>query len=438
MNFIAAFSCLRAAFSLELVPMKRHITEYTRWGLAFLCLVPCPALAQSLPDDDVVNVRDLPQPDYAPLGLRAGAFILNPILSLSEEYDDNIFRDETGEQSDWITSVQPALNIRSDWNLHEVQFRASGDLAYYADNSDENYQDYSVSASGRYDITYETFLNALLRWDQLHEDRGSPDDVNGDEPITYDRLSAGMGFTRALGKLKLFVDGLYQDYTFDDTTALGVVVDTSNRDRKQTRFQTRLAYEMSPNYDVFISTAWNKRDYDRVVTVDRSSDGHEKRAGADLNITGKVKGEVYGGRITQNYSDDFEDIGTANYGGSLLWNITGLTSLTGSLDRSVIETVSTGNSGYVRTASRIGVDHAFKRNILFGGFLGFNQDDYIANTTGSDEREDSTRLAGLRLEYKPMRGASLETRYDYVDRDSNLDGSDFSNNRFLITLRYSF
>jgi hypothetical protein len=418
--------------------MKRHITEYRLLALACLCLVPGMAMSQQLPDDDVINVRDLPQPDYTPLGMRAGAFILNPILNLSEEYDDNVFRDETDEKTDFITSVQPGVNIRSDWNLHEVQFRALGNLGYYADNTDENYQDYSVSASGRYDITYETFLNALVRFDELHEDRGSPDDVNGDEPTTYERWTAGLGFARALGKLKLFLDGRYQDYTFDNTTALGAVVDNSNRDRSQSRFESRLAYELSPNYDVFISAAWDNRDYDRTVTVDRNSDGRELRAGTALNITGKVKGEIYGGRISQNYSSDFEDIDTANYGGSLLWNITGLTSLSATLDRSVIETVSSGNSGYVRTASRINIDHALRRNIMLGAFLGLNSDDYIATTPGAFEREDKAHLMGLNIEYKPFRGASLGARYDYSDRESNLAGSDFTNNRFLVNLRYTF
>lgn len=413
--------------------------DYRALALAVIfLLIPVSPFAQELPDDDVIGVRQQYQPDYEPLGIRSGAFNLNPSLEVSEEYDDNIFRDETGKKSDFITAVKPGLNVRSDWNLHEVQFTARGDLGYYADNSNEDYRDYALSASGRYDITYETALRALAQYERFHEDRGSPDDVNGDEPTTFDRWTTSLGFARTLGRLKLFINGQYQDYTFDDTTAAGVVIDNSNRNRSQTRIDTRLAYELVPNYDVFVSAAWDVRDYDRTVVVDRNSEGYELRAGTALNITGKVKGEIYAGQIATDYSSDFEDIKTINYGGSLLWNLTGLTSVYANVDRSVIETVSGDSTGYVLTASRVGVDHALRRNVMLGGFVGHDQNDYIGTAPGAFEREDEAIRTGLRLEYKPVRGAAIETRYDYVDRESNVALSDFTDNRLMLTLKYSF
>lgn len=406
-----------------------------RYALVVSCLalLPCAALAQALNNndiEDVINVRNRMNADFMPLNVRLGAFLFAPAIELSETWDDNIFRAAT-KTGDFITRVQPSASLRSDWNLHEIRFEASGDFGIHADHADENYQDYAAAASGRLDIRRETYVDALLRHEMLHEDRASPDDAGGDEPTEFSRTTARLGFTRALARLKLYLIGQRQNYAFENASAGGAVIDNGARNRDQYLLRARLAYELSPRYEAFIGAAGNIRDYESSGAADRSSKGYELRAGTALNLGGKAKGEIYAGYIAQDYKN-FEDVGNVNYGGSLLWNPTGLTSVHAGLERSVVETISGGSSGYARTAGLVGVDHALRRWMLLGAYLGLDLDEF----NGGLNREDETFRAGLNAEYRPRRGASVVFRYDFTDRDSSAV-SDYADNAATISLKFA-
>jgi len=250
--------------------------------------VMSPASAQSLRDDDVISVRERLAPEYLALGVRAGGMIITPGLSVEETYDDNVFRTTDNEEEDFITVLEPTVNVQTDWNLHQVELDARGEVGYYADNSDENYQDYAAGLSGRYDIAHQTYLTGALRHEKRHENRDSPDDVRGDEPTEYDRTTARVEFVRALARLKLRTSGRYRVYRFDDARRQNVIVDNSGRDREEQRYEGRLSYELSPGYDLYVSGAWDVREYDRSGAQDRSSKGYEANVGTAVNISGKL------------------------------------------------------------------------------------------------------------------------------------------------------
>ncbi len=402
-------------------------------------LMPPASFAQSAGDSvEIIGIREQVQPDYDALGVRTGAFLTRPALSVQEKWDDNIYRRPLAEESDFITVVQPEIVTRSDWNLHEVQFAASGTFGRHTDNSDEDYSDYSAGFGGRYDITYETYLTGAVQYDHLHEDRSSPDDVNGDEPTAYDRTTAKIGFRRGLARVKLDINGTFRSFSFDDSERGGTVIDNSGRDRKQYRGDVRLAYEYKPGYEIFVRAARDVRRYDETDITDRSSEGYETRAGASIAISGKTKGEIYGGYMEQDFEGAFEDIGAASYGGSLLWNVTGLTTLYADVNREILDTNSAVSSGYIRTLGTVGIDHALRRNIILGAEAGYNEDDFIGASAGTGERQDETWRAGLSAEYRPFRGGTMEVGYDYTERDSNLPSAVFTNNRLMAGIKLEF
>ena len=64
---------------------------------------------------------------------------LTPSLSLSETYDDNIFQTDTDEETDFITTVTPGIQLRyqpASTTLLELDYRL--DFEFFAKNSDQN------------------------------------------------------------------------------------------------------------------------------------------------------------------------------------------------------------------------------------------------------------------------------------------------------------
>jgi len=286
---------------------------------ATAAVLPFVAQAQYVPEDErVINVTEKNLPEYRPDGIRAGLFQVLPFFAVEENYDDNIYRTSGSKESDFITRVRPGTLVQSDWNNHQIQLSALGDFGFYADNSSEDYQDYVVQAKGRLDIVRDTYLHGLVRHNHIHEERDSPNDAGGDEPTEIDINTAQVGFVRERGRIKLYASAQVKELEFEDTFAGPTVIDNDDRNRVQQEYEAKVAYELHPQYDVFVRYITDMRDYDNTALVNRDSTGQKVEMGGTIDISGKAKGEVYAGYLEQDY-DTFGTLNKANFGGCLLY-----------------------------------------------------------------------------------------------------------------------
>ncbi|MEM7650453.1 MAG: outer membrane beta-barrel protein [Pseudomonadota bacterium] len=395
-------------------------------ALVIACL-PFTLSAQA--SDDVVMVSQNPTPPFEALGMRLGTLMIYPEVTLEERWDDNIFKTPNNEESDLITKLSPQIRVKTDWSLHELSAVARGDLGFFADNDNENFTDYNLGIGGRLDIGHDMFLYGNIDYAQDHDSRDDPNDVNGDEPTEYQTLRARAGLTREVARLKLYLSGEYADITFDNAFRGNTVIDNGGRDREEYRGEAKLAYEFSPRYEAFARARLIDINYDELTSgQDRSSSGYEAALGTAINISGKTKGEIYAGTIQRDFGAGLSDVNELNYGGSVIWNISGLTSLKGEIDRSLFEAIGSGVSGYLRTRGDLTLEHAFRQNIIARAGLGYRDDEFIGST-----REDETWSAYLGGDYKLNRAIAVGLEAKHISRDSNNAAANYDNN--IITAR---
>lgn len=381
------------------------------------------------------SVDDRTKPENAPLGIRAGSFVISPELSLSETFDDNIFATDDGTVSDFITKISPVLNIKSDWNRHELKFNTGGDFGFFADNDRENFQDYFAKVSGRFDIVRDTYLTSNLSFNHDHEDRGSPDTnaATESEPTEYDTYKARLGGSHTWNRLKLDTDGGVTMLRFDDVKLFsGAERDKSFRDRNVYDIKARATYELLPTVKPFVEYQHNWRAYQSDTSASlRDSNGFVANVGTTLDLGGVVVGDIYAGVIHQSYSNSaFDDLTAANLGASLTWNPTQLTSVNLSLSRTVEETtLSETSSGYVASGGSVRVDHELTRSISLHASAGYFFNDY-----DSINREEDVFDAGVGASYALNRNFSVEADYSYKHRDVNISGQDYSRNKAMLRL----
>lgn len=381
--------------------------------------------------ENVVNVVDQKRwAQNSNLGVRAGAFILSPGIGLSETYDDNIYRKGTNERSDFITEVTPSFAALSDFNLHQLFFAARGSFGYYADNTSENFKDYSIGGGGRIDLDYQTFVNLSSAYKRTHERRDEPDSPNSDEPVEYALTTHTVSFQRTLGVIKFYLDGMFNRFTFDDSRRGTLNIDNSGRDRDIYALDMRVAYEYFPNYTVYIAANQDWRRYRQNAAVSRDSEGSGVRVGTDVYITGMIKADIYAGYLERSYEGNLKNVGAENYGGSIIWNPTKITSITAEVSRGVEETTFNDISGDLKTTVSLGVDHLIRDNLflMVGAGVGFS--DFESRTV---PRDDKNYNAGVGVEYRPWDGLVLNANYKYTERDSSVDASDYNSN----TIRFS-
>ncbi len=376
------------------------------------------------------TVLERARPDLDPLGVRLGGFILYPDLGVRETYESNIFATEDDEEDDFITSIEPSWDLRSDWNNHALSLHLDARSLFYADHPDENLTDYTAALDGRLDVrrNIEVFGGGGFR--VRHEDRSSPDDVGGQEPTEYHNPFITIGGATLFNRLSVKAGAAFDRFNYQEVDAGGGgSISNAGRDRNQTQISLQTGYVFQPLREVFLRGTFDWRNYDDSGGVDRDSTGFEIVVGADYDLTGITSIEAFVGYREQDYTDSsLEDISGVSAGANLIWNVTRLTTVTGGLARTIEESTLTGASGYFATRFDLRVDHELRRNILLNARLGYGIDDY----RGID-RQDNYFTGGLGATYQMNRYFSLSGGYTYRQRASDA-GGDYDDNLVMIRL----
>src|SRR5690606_37747416 len=142
-------SCCMSMPSTTITMLRRRPVNTRR--MPRLLVLAAGATAMLLADgayaqepDPNVPVTARPRPEYDPLGIRAGGFLIYPSVSVDGTYNDNIFADDDDEEQDFIIAVQPQISVRSNFPRHSLNWTVESEVGRYVDNTDENYWDYGT------------------------------------------------------------------------------------------------------------------------------------------------------------------------------------------------------------------------------------------------------------------------------------------------------
>ena len=379
-------------------------------------------------------VRSRTRPELDPLGIRLGAFLFYPSLTLGFDFDDNLLRTEDDEQASLVGRALSSFRLESDWNNHSLALSGSLDLGESLWGEDEEFVDGALGIAGRLDIRRDTQLFGAVLYESLHEDRGSPELAGTGARSSFQRVSANLGLQQRWNRWSFLMEGRYADLDFHDAvTPGGVRLENDDRDREIYIVAARLGYELFPGYETFVRTTVNDRVYrPRDEDVERDSSGYEAVAGVALDLTRLLVGEAYAGYREQRYRDAaLGDIGGITFGARLTSNPTPLTTVQVSVSREIEDTSLADGSGFFDTTMQLIVDHELRRNLVLSGAVGYSLQDY----RGID-REDEVVRVTFSASYVMNRHFTVAITYDFEERHS--DGSDagqtYASNRFLLKL----
>jgi hypothetical protein len=387
------------------------------------------------------SVFERSRPDYEPIGIRAGSFVFSPGITFSTQYNDNIFTSDDSDggnkTGDTIFIVTPGLRVDSDWDSHSLTFRASARSGTYADNSTQDYTDALVAVNGAYDISRNFFLSGGLSSQQLHEERGSPNDLVGNQfgPTKYYLSIINAGITRDVGLIGFNIDSNVSRWDYNRAGTLN----NNDRDRDDYDVSGKVNYTFMEGYKAFVKVGANTREYDNSVDLNgfrRSSTGNEYRVGTNFDLTDLLTGELYTGWAWQDYKDSrFSTIKTPVYGASLLWDVSGTTSLKASATRQIEDSVQADISAYVASAYRVSLEHELLRNILLGAALEYRSYDFRGI---SISRDDNFYSGEIGARYLLNRIVVLGLDYGYYTRSSNASAQDYTQNTAMGTVGLKF
>jgi hypothetical protein len=379
------------------------------------------------------TVTTRPHPETDPLGVHAGSWLIFPSLNTEEKFNDNIYATTNNTITDFVTTVSPAVAIRSNWNNGMVVLNATNSDTFYASHTTENTQDYSFNGLGRLDISRQQYFSVKGGYSQLHEDRTSPNNNFGSLPTVYRLADGEFEYYDKINRVSFTADGIYNKFDYTNTpTTTGFIAET-DRDRSEYTGAARVGYELKPLMEAFVKGTYSDRSYDHKVGSDgyeRSSRGYAGTAGIAIDLGGVTFGEVGVGYMSRSYDDPrFPRISGPTANVALTWNVTPITTLHLTGSRTIEETIQVASSGFIANVATLSVDHELLRNLLLNASVNYSYDDYQEAT-----RKDTVVGGSAGATYLLNRYANVTARYTYRNQDSTEALVSFKQNLALVSL----
>ncbi len=397
-------------------------------GALLIAITPVHALAQTAnpPEHDSVSVRDRERPEYDAQGKRLGAFVLNASLGFGVTSTDNLFVARPELAADEIYfEVSPQAALVSDWSRHALAIDGGLTARRHQDQTNEDTDSHFLRATGRFDISSGTAINASARTAHQVTPRTDPDvsDTDG-VPIEYDRLDGTIGVSHRFARFTVRADAGQSDYDYDGSQNF--------RDNVETFLRGRIEAELSPSLGLVLLTTADERDYENTPTL--SSDGRTILAGVALGAD-RMRGEVLVGQFEREYNSP--SVGTVDgVAGTvrLEWYLTQLTTVTFEGRRNADDQIS-GTSGQPFTTTEYGarVDHELLRNVILT--VGYRQGE--RNYDPLSRRDEYTEYQ-VGADYQLNRRVAIRGRFTYDEIDYSgvsIDDRDVSAFTIDLTLR---
>ncbi|MBM3566452.1 MAG: hypothetical protein FJX42_10125 [Alphaproteobacteria bacterium] len=370
-------------------------------------------------------------------GVRAGPFLLFPVVGLSETYDDNIFAAHSGKKDDFVRTVAPSLTAVAEDAERLVRLRAGGHAGFYKWHSSENFLDVHASAEGAANVSPETrnFGGGWIGRD--HEERESTDEAFGREPTRYFDFKGYAGVRRRAGPLTLTFGGRAERLDFRDTATSTAPINNDDRDRNLLGGGAQVSFAATNGFEPFVQAGAVAVRYDDRADdngLKRDSNGLRLVAGARIQPTPSLLVTAFAGLMTQDYDDArLKDIRRPALGAALNWTLAPATRLSAIVNRGIEETTLNRASGEIGTAAALVLRQDFGERLAAHLRIGAGRGEFPGIG-----REDDAISAGGTLTWRMNSRFFLIGEYHRTDMTSNAANESYRRNRVMIGLEGRF
>ena len=396
------------------------------------------------------------RPEYDPLGIRVGDFVVRPEVDESVGYNSNIIG-QVPAQGSLIEQTSANLKFGSDWarnsfggafNVTNLQVPGVPNQAQTA---------WSAGLGGTYEIGRDVITLAATHLTGFIEPYGidvvsfNRPGVLYSAPIPYQVNDMRASYSADFGRINITPAFDFTNMTFGTTNYFGingftppppvnglVLGSPSNLDFLNHNTYTgsvTARYEYAPLRDFILLVREANVQYGAsnaaLFGPNRSGNAIDMLAGLDYTANGVWRYRILGGYEVRQY-DNFHSHSSPVFEGNAIWQPTGLTTVTLRGLRTIDDAVDENVAGFIYTSGRLQVDHELFRNILLTGYGSIQHADYL-QTAGGNETFFG---AGAGVTYLMNRNVHVALTYDWVDHNGmNGFGPDYLQNIAMLQLK---
>ncbi len=393
---------------------------------------------------------------------------LHPYISISEEYNDNLFLAPVNKKDDFITTVQPGVKFSNMDKTGGIDLDYNLGLVFYSKDSDMNYISHNAQLTAKY-LTKEhlsfSVRESFIRSDEPREAEYFTTAADNSYVLAtesqryiYWRNVIAPTFEYQFGPDNRigvnYRNNIYHtqdpfsensqenylspflDYWFDRRNGISLEYGYTRGDFEKSSdldshmAKARYTYKFSSKTSAFTEYTYTNWAYD---DSSRDYDLHKPEIGMTFLLTSRLTASAQAGYFWQ-VPKDGDSRGGISYKGELA-QVDPRTSYRLNVEGGHKEDVFTAeNLGFARYHRlSLVATHMLDRRFSVGLKGGVEKADY-----DKPAHNDTTWAVGGNVSYLPLRWLVVSLEVLHTDRDSNVDTYDYTENRamFRITAMY--
>ena len=327
---------------------------------------------EGVPGFDVspgVTVRSRLRPGLEPPGLRIGSLIVRPAVETSVGYDGNPSGTVPAEGS-WLVRTQPSVLFGTDWSRHALGGFVSLTDTRYLDTPAQSRTDGSALLGGAVDLGRDRWSLAVAHLAQ-HQDASQVGALPTDRPVSFTIDTARTSYAASFGRWTLTPAAEIARWRFDAASVAGATVSQAYRDRLVSQGGVTLRYALAPRRELVAVGRVVGQGYPDTPI------GQPSQASLDTQLLVGIDYEadalwrlrlLVGGETRRFAAYRSHDALIAE--AEVAWMPSGLTTIRGTLGRSVEDAAQEGVSGYTYTSGRLTIDHEYMRELVLSASAG--------------------------------------------------------------------
>lgn len=371
---------------------------------------------------------------FAPLGIRAGGYILYPSIEVNGGYTSNAAGGAGGTGAAF-TTVAPEFAVRSDWAEHEATLTLRGSYRAYADDAVDDRPTGSVEATGRVDLPREWTLGLAGSYQYAPQSLSDSDYPTGvDKAPGIHTLAASARLDGDVGPLALRLGGEVGREVHESTTAGGIPVDLGDDNHTLVEGRLRAGYRTGAALTPFVEGSVFARIHDRAIDAsgyDRSGSGYSLRGGLAYDGGPVTVGEVAIGYRVENRDDPaLLTLEALTVDGSLVWSPTRLVTATFTAATSLNPAYDSVTPGSVIYDGSVELAYRLRHNVTLEGSAAVKAEHFVGPDT-----TDVTYVLGIGAVWHVNRTAAVTGRFTHEWLESDDPARRYSNDTVLVGLR---
>ena len=401
---------------------RERVRHLAIGGLFCLTLVLAPRLGQaqvvtnivlpSIPAFDTgpgTTVLTRAHPEFDSPGVSVGDFVVRPQLTESAGYNDNVLALNTPSGSG-LFDTSASLGVNSNWSRDSLGALVTVDDTRYLQQPHQDQTAYTLSLGGSLDIGRDQATLAVTRQHQF-EELGGIDVFNSGVPIPYDVTDVRASYLTTFGRFSFRPALDFQTYRYSNYQTAGIqflgTIDNLNS------FQGSLTteYELAPLRNLVLTVEGANIHYlaSLAGAPARDSNGGSVLAGIDYSANSVFRYFFLVGYQVRSYtSAAFQSQQAPIVNAGVVWTPTGLTTISGSVNRQIADSTSQTQVGYTLTDGSLRIDHEYLRNVVVSGRV--SVDNAVYNQVGLSQTYIGV---GGSVNYLVNRNTTLSATYDF-------------------------